>query len=58
MKGNIKALLDLHICVRVSNIQETSTIPCKKTNKQPTYPYIQTKPKRQCGDLTPGGAVG
>lgn len=37
---------------KLSNIQETSTI------LTPPSPHTETQPKRQCGDLTPGGAVG
>lgn len=39
---------------RISNIQETSII---SWGKKTTHTH-KNKPKRQCGNLTPGGAVG
>lgn len=40
---------------RISNIQEISSISWGKKNHTYTHTH---KPKRQCEDLTPGGAVG
>lgn len=58
MTGNIKALLDLHISVKYLIVSKLALFHDASPPPPHTNIYTQKQPKRQCGDLTPGGGVG